>query len=173
MANLILNDFRCVEETYEAGWDSPYFVTFIGHPSTTAPTSNVITTRKDSWDNNIGSGSYRAPQMPVASDVDTTTLVLVGLMEEDVNPDIIGSGLKKVRDEMTVLFKGPGSVGGISLTQLGALMKPIFRDTLINFCTNDEQIDVHRLPITTLSGILPLLHFFGWDGHYRVRFKMA
>jgi len=172
MANLILNDFRCVEETDEAGWDSPYFVTFIGHPGTT-PTSNVITTRKDSWDNNIGSGSYRAPQMTVASGVDIKTLVLVALMEEDVNPDITGANLTKVRDTMQWWCSGVGSVSGISLTQLAAEVRPEFVKALNKFCVNDDNVDVHRLPITTLSGLLPLLHFFGSDGHYRVRFKMA
>jgi hypothetical protein len=172
MANLILKEFRCVEETDEVGSDSPYFVIFVGQRGN-APISDVKTIRKDSWDNNIGSGDFRAPNITVAAGVDTSTLVIVALMEEDANPDITGGDLANVQNWMKSVFQAFGSVGGTSLTQLAAQVKPEFIKALNANITNDEIVNVQRLTITTLSGSLPLVHFFGDGGHYRVRFRMT
>jgi len=171
MTNLVLQDFTCIEETDEAGWDSPYFVIFVGHPGSSA-LSDVRTVRKESWDNNIGSGSVRIPNLTVASGVNSNTLVLVALIEEDVNPDITGSSLAHVQRWMNAVFGAFGQIGGISLNQLELLVGPEFERALNANIANDDIVAVHRLGIGKASGVLPQMHFWGAGGHYAVRFRM-
>lgn len=172
MANLVLQEFKCVTETDEAGWDSPYFVIFTGRRNG-GVSSTVNITRRNNWDNNVGSGGFVKPNITVGSGVDTDTLVLVALMEEDIDPDITGEELANVRAWMDVWFKAYGSVQGKTLNQLGSDMKPLFIDSLVANRYNDELVKVMRLMITTSHGALPAIHFWGAGGHYWARFRMA
>ncbi|MES2070130.1 MAG: hypothetical protein V4488_07270 [Pseudomonadota bacterium] len=172
MANLILKEFRCVEETDEAGADSPYFVVFVGHPGK-PESADVKMIRKGEWDNEVSTGDLLVANVPVASGVDTNTLVLVALMEEDVNPDIAGTELSNVRNWMKAVFQAFGSINGASAAQLSPLVMPEFIKALNANLTNDDVVGISRLSITTASGLLPLINFFGDGGQYKVRFNMA
>lgn len=170
--NLVLQDFDCVEESNEAGDDSPYFVVFIGHPGN-SPSSSVVTLRKEQWDNEVSAGDHINANISVASGVNTNTLVLVALMEEDVNADIVGGDLANVQNWMKAIFQAFGSIGGISLNQLKDKVAPEFEKALKANITNDDMLGIKRLNISTSSGLLSTLKFDGDGADYRVRFKMA
>ncbi|MBI4852254.1 MAG: hypothetical protein HY819_10700 [Acidobacteria bacterium] len=170
--SLVLQEFNCVEETNEVGSDSPYFVVFVGHPGIT-PTSSVTTLRKESWDNEIDSGDLIKANLTVGTGVNTNTLVLVALLEEDNNPDITGADLINVQNWMQAIFQAFGSILGISLNQLDAMVRPEFVKALNANIANDEIVAVKRLTISTSSGLLPILKFLGDGGDYRVRFRMG
>lgn len=170
MATLVLKEFRCVEESDEVGWDSPYFVVFEGDPTRPGAEAGVTVVRRESWDNEIESGSFRAPNAVVAKDVGTGHLVLCALMEEDNDPDVAGIVSLAVQHWMSGVFDAYRASGSASATELAAKLKPEFRRALEKVRSNDEILGVVHVPVTTTAGLLPLRNFYGDGGHYRVRF---
>ena len=172
MAKLVLKEFRCEEETSELGSDSPYFVIFHGRPSNPSA-ADVTVVRKDAWDNEVDSGELWTPNVTVSSGIDTGTLVMVALLEEDWDRDVAGSELTHVKDWMRTVFTAYSAGGSASLSQIAADIKPEFHNALQANTSNDDLVDIHRLTVSSDSGLLPLVHFYGAGGHYKVRFEMV
>lgn len=169
MATLTLKEFRCVEETDESGWDSPYFVIFHGNV-TDADSGELVLVRRPEWDNDIETGSLRQANATIANGVDKQSVVLVGLLEEDVNPDIAGHKFAVLRDNMRYQFRDRVNTGAKDANSLGLSLLSPFSLALYEAVENDEKLDADRLKITTLSGPLKLIHLHGDGGYYRVRF---
>ena len=81
MANLILQSFKCFEETNEGGSDSPYFVIFHGNP-TSPNAAKVRRIRKQAWDTTVDSGETVQANSFVIDGVGTSSIVLAAFMEE-------------------------------------------------------------------------------------------
>jgi hypothetical protein len=74
---------------------------------------------------------------------------------------------------MQAVFQAYGSVGGISLDQLTANVRPEFSKALNACLPNDDCVDIHRLKIPQATGLLPHLAFQGDGGSYSVRFELV
>jgi len=168
---LDLKEFRCVVETSEEGDDSPYFVVFVGNLSQGLFT-DVVTLRVPGWDNSAHSGKLFTPNLWAHNHVDTNSLVLVTLVEEDHDADIGSAQLTTLKLLMHARFSHYSS-WNLTLPQRASLMAGHQRSYINDLLDNDEYIQTRHLPISTNVGDLPLLNFFGDDGHYRVRFKMV
>jgi len=172
MASLFLKEFRCVEETDEVGDDSPYFVIFVGNAGSPKH-CEVKVIRRSEWDNDISSSSFRSVNQKISDGVGSSTVVLVGLMEEDNDPDITGEQLTKVRNWMTTLYDAYWVSGASSASQLADKLRPEFYRALNNYRSNDEIVGVVHQPISSTTGLQPLRHIYGDGGYYRVRLSTA
>jgi len=179
VAKLILSEFRCDAETNEVGDDSPYFVIFFGDPSNKLDPSvnKVKTIRKDMWDNETHTGKLWQPEMVVGGYVDPSRLVLVALMEEDNSCDLVGDALQQINEWMRPTFAAH-AVQGKTLAALATEMIDEFEQAIEAYRTNDDLVQVLRLPIKSpselnASGQLPLLWFNGDGGKYHVRFRVV
>lgn len=167
---LYLKEFRCVVETDEGGNDSPYFLVFVGNRHG-PPKSDTLLVRMPAWDGEAYSGKLFTPNLWVSDQVDTDSLVLVALMEEDWDPDIAGSTLATLKAMMQARWAIYGS-WTITADQRAYLARSDFNGYIEDLRANDEFIQSRRLNISTEVGDLPLLNFYGDGGHYRVRFYM-
>jgi hypothetical protein len=104
---------------------------------------------------------------PGATGVDKNTLVLVALMEEDVDPDIVGNDLDSVRTWMKPKFDTWGAMQNVTMDKLASEISTDFRKALNTYRTNDKLVDIERLKITALAGDLPLLEMQGDGGYYK------
>jgi len=170
MSRLFLKEFRALAST-ESSSDSPYFVVLVGHPGS-SPTMSCIHIRREAWDGEVDSGDLITANMAVADNVDSSTLVLAALMEEDDGPDLVGADLQCVIDHVKPTFAAFGSVQGMSLSDLADKVRPEFRKAINQYSTNDDLIGVRRVHVTTNAGLLPLVNYEGDSGAYRVRFSM-
>lgn len=169
---LYLKEFRCVVETEgEGGNDSPYFIIFVGNLAQENFT-DVVRLRMEEWDEEAYSGKLFTPNLWAHNHVDGNTAVAVVLLEEDWDPDIGSNGLVLLR---TILKAKWNSYKDWNLTtaQRATLMAGHLATYTKDLLGNDEFIQARTLPITTASGDLPLLNFYGDGAHYRVRFKMV
>lgn len=168
---LYLKEFRCVEETDEGGNDSPYFVVFVANKGGQI-FSDVVRVRDPDWDGAAYSGKLFQPNLWVHNHVDTNSIVLVALIEEDFDPDIGDSKIALLKTLMHIRFS---TYAGWNLTndQLAYLARSDFAGYLQDLLVNDEYIQTKRLSVSTNVGDLPLLNFAGDGGSYRVRFKMV
>ena len=178
MTNLKFQRFTCLTETDEVGSDSPYFLFFIGNtnPTTKQATSTVKMVREDKWDNNIDSGDSRdisAGNQTIATNVDSNTLVLVAVLEEDVNPDIVGINLLNVQIQAQASFAFFVSTQTLNLPQLATKMKAEFLDIINRNLVNDDMVNVARLTIPSKVGSLLTVHFSGDGGRYTTQFALA
>ena len=168
---LYLKEFRCVEETDEVGNDSPYFVVFVGNKSG-QPFSDVVRVRDPDWDGAASTGKLFQPNLWVHNQVDTNSIVLVALIEEDYDADINASKIATLKLLMQTRFNVYAS-WNLSNDQLAYLARSDFAGYLQDLLVNDEYIQTKRLSISANVGDLPLLNFAGDGGAYRVRFKMV
>lgn len=174
MATLTLKEFRCVEESDEAGCDSPYFLVFEGDPAQPGSEAQLHRVRRDAWDNEIASGSFRSVNHVVAKDVVGNHLVLCALMEEDNDPDIAGSSFAFVQNWLRSVFDAYRAGGSASAKDMAAKMKPEFRSAITAARSNDEILGVVHVPLTAAAnGNLPLRYFYGDGGVYRARFTLT
>ena len=174
MATLTLKEFRCVEESDEVGWDSPYFLVFEGNPSQPASEAQLHRVRRESWDNEIESGSFRGVNHVIGKDIAGNHLVLCALMEEDNDPDIGGAAFALVQNWMRSVFDAYRAGGSASAQQMATNMKPEFVKALKAARSNDEILGVKHVPLTpAANGDLPLRYFYGDGGTYRVRFTLV
>lgn len=168
---LYLKEFRCVEETDELGNDSPYFVVFVGNKAG-QPSSDVVRVRDPAWDGAAHSGKLFQPNMWVHNQVDTNSVVLVALLEEDYAPDINAGKIEVLK----LLMQAKWAIYGgwnLSNSQLAYLARSDLANYLQGLLANDEYIQTKHLTISTSVGNLPLLTFGGDGGFYRVRFHMV
>ena len=172
MASLTLERFRCVSETSGGDSDSPYFLVFFGKASNPAA-ADVVRIRREAWDNTIDTNDFVHANALVASGVDTGTLVLVAMLEEDDGPDIDGANLAVVRQSMRTMFTAFSASGSASVASLAPKMALEFFKVIAKKTGNDDIIGPAWLEITTNAGELPLVHLLGDGGHYKVRFGMS
>ena len=170
MANLILQSFKCIEETNEVGSDSPYFVVFHGNP-TSPNAATVRRIRKQAWDTTVDSGETVQANSFVIDGVGTSSIVLAAFIEEDGDPDISPADLTSIENHMRTFFTAFSASGTTPQNQLTFQMTLEFFKALIPRIENDELCGLAPLKITTTSGLLPLLKFTGDGGDYRVQFK--
>ena len=169
---LYLKEFRCVTETAgEAGNDSPYFMVIVGNQSQEFFT-DVVRVRMPAWDGAAYSGKLFTPNLWVHNHVDTNSVVLVALVEEDDGPDVGGSNLSILQLLMKAKFNSYRD-WNLTLAQRASLMTNHFRTYITDILGNDDYIQTKHLPISAAVGDLPLLNFYGDGGHYRVRFTMV
>jgi hypothetical protein len=174
MATLRMLEFKCDEETDEVGDDSPYFVFFIGK-GTNADEAQLVRIRQPHWDNDVASGDLLKPYTNVAGGIDSNTLVLCALMEEDDNADIVtGNGpFKKIRNDMRTFLKAFAAGGSSSVSQIASKLIPEFRRSLNKHVTNDDLVDVEHLPTNINLKQHGSFSFNGDGGKYRVWFEMV
>ncbi len=168
---LYLKEFRCVVETDEGGNDSPYFLVFVGNRSQENHT-DVVRLRMPAWDGEAYSGKLFSPNLWAHNHVDGNTAVVVALLEEDWDPDIGDVGLTVLRTLMKAKWNAYKD-WNLTTAQRATLMAGHLAAYTKDLLSNDEFIQAKTLAITTGSGDLPLLDFYGDGGHYRVRFKMV
>ena len=174
MTTLTLKEFRCVEETDEVGSDSPYFLVFQGDPTRPGSEADLHRVRRDSWDNEISSGSFRRPNAVVTKDIGSNHLVLCALMEEDNDPDIGGAAFAGVENWMRTVFDAYRASGTRSAADMAGDLIPEFRRAIKAYRSNDELVNILRVRLNADgSGQLPLLNYYGDCGHYRVRFTLS
>ena len=172
MATLKLKAFRCDKAT-ESGADSPYFLIFFWSAGSTIEWESQNDTsasvgQRDRIRKTVVAEHYRDRwcqyQHPCFCRHDGRRRHL-RFLPTAITSQICGVGWGQRLQVGAVSSTRP-------LRKRNELIKEFKKG--IDACgTNDERLDVKRLVISKLSGDLPLLHFFGWDGHYHVRFNMA
>jgi hypothetical protein len=171
MASLILQSFKCVEETDEVGSDSPYFVIFHGDP-TNPSAARVRKVRKQAWDGTVDSGeTVQANSTVVGNGVSARSVVLAAFMEEDNDSDISAGDLTAIENHMRTVFTAFSASGTAPLNLLTMQMTMEFIKALIPRIENDDLCGLAPLKITNTAGLLPALRFTGDGGDYRVQFK--
>jgi hypothetical protein len=171
VATLVMHKFHCVEETDEVGSDSPYFLIFHGKASNPGA-CGVVKIRRESWDGEIDSGDTRVPNAVVASGIDTGSVVLVAMIEEDDGCDIGTVELTLVRSWMKAVFPAFAASNTLTPAKLGLKVAPEFAKAIDVALGNDDLLDIDRLLITKLSGQLTALQLTGDGGHYMAVFDM-
>ncbi len=168
---LYLKEFRCVTDTDESYDDSPYFLVFIGNRSQENFT-DVVRLRLSEWDNNAHDGKLFTPNLWAHNHVDSNTVVVVALVEEDFDPDFSDNVSILLKSIMKIYWESYKD-WNLTTAQRASLMVTHFSATIKGMLANDEFIQARHLSINTSEGDLPLLNFYGEGGHYRVRFKMV
>jgi hypothetical protein len=173
MATLRLNEFKCYEETNENDDDSPYFVFFIGK-SNNPDAAQLVRIRQPHWDNDVAAGDLLRPYTNVSGGIDSNTLVLCALMEEDDNADIVtGNGpFKKIRRDMRIEFEAAAALGSSS-GQIASHLIPQFRKALNKYVTNDDLVDVEHIPTNINLKQHGSFSFEGDGGRYKAWFEMV
>lgn len=175
MAQLILKEFRCVDDTNESGAESPYFIVFVG--DLTTRNSDVVQVRQGNWHNEVDKGELWVVNAPVLSGFSfkaDPTIVLVALIEEDENVDINKAEVSAiVKPIMRSQFKSITDSGTTTVTSaIAGSLRSAFNNTLSIFLSNDDNMGVLRLKVNGKTGPQPLLNYFADSGHYRVRFEI-
>jgi len=172
MTDLILEKFQCIEETNEVGSDSPYFVIFVGH--STSGKSELVFIREEAWDNESDTGDLPVKvNKKVASNVGGSTLVLVALLEEDVNPDLVGGDFDKVKHWVQEAFNSVRASGSATTSKLATQVAPEFVKAINANIGNDELLGVKYLETANTPQSLPPLTIKGDGGEYSIKFKLA
>lgn len=174
MARLHLKEFRCVEETDEAGDDSPYFLIFIGNSG--SPKFSVVElVRRPEWDDAVSKGQLKQPDALVNSFVGAgKSVVIVALMEEDGSTDFAGATLQSLRSRMFSAYQDIWSKrAGNQIQGDAGLLRAEFIAALQALKGNDDRVGVEILNVNTNAGFLPLLNINGQGGRYSVRFRIA
>jgi hypothetical protein len=167
MSKLILERFKCNEESDELGDDSPYFMVYVAQAGNGSTKSDVKFVRKASWDNNVSTGDLVPVNVTVSEGI-RPDLVIVGMMEEDSDPDL-GSPVRQIiAAQMKALDPLLAAVStGIS-DNLAEIVRSEFANKLNAFASNDEILGVKRLK----NPANPLV-FTGDNSNYSVKFKIA
>lgn len=175
---LLLQRVHCVRDTDESGGESPYFLVTVGQRGAT-PKLFMTRVRIPEWDNAFHNDTRLATNTLVASrelagcpDLNTNTLVLVTMLEEDDNADIDGGTVSFLRTVMSThwLVYGGSTWASASLQNVGEIMGIRLRAMVEGVLGNDDYMGTRRLQLSTVEGDLGLLSFSGDDGLYRVRF---
>src|SRR5687768_3632484 len=95
---LVFSQFRCLEETNEIGSDSPYFLVFSASGSN-PDLNHTVLVRQPHWDDEVDSGEAFSPNTAVAT-VNSNSLVLAAVVEEDDGPDLSSSDVNSIRNHM-------------------------------------------------------------------------
>jgi len=167
MSKLVLEKFKCLEESAEIGSDSPYFMVYVAQARSGSAKSDVKFVRRDSWDNEVDTGDTFITNKTVSEGMHHD-LVIVGMIEEDWNPDlaspvsVILAGAMKPLDGLLAAVST-----GISDT-VAEIVRSEFARLLKSFCVNDEILGVKRL-----KNVANPLVFTGDDSNYQVKFKFA
>ena len=173
MSQLILKEFRCVEDTDESGAESPYFITFVG--DLTTGKTDVALIRQGNWHDEVDKGELWVVNAPVVGGFSfkaSPTLVLVALIEEDENVDVNKAELSAiVKPILTSQFKSFKNSGSTTVTSaIASSMRSAMKTALSLLLSNDDNMGVLRLNVNGNTGPQPLLNYFADTGHYRVRF---
>ena len=167
MSKLILEKFKCLEESDEIGSDSPYFMVYVAEARNGKAKSDVKFVRRESWDNEVDTGDTFVTNKTVSEGIHHD-LVVVGMLEEDWDPDfadpmrfIIAANMKSLDPLLAAVVTGvPDSVAEIVRSE--------FSRQLNTFASNDEILGVKRLK----NAANPLV-FTGDGSNYQVTFKFA
>jgi hypothetical protein len=173
MTTLILNEFKCYAETNESGDDSPYFVFFVGDP-TSPKSASLIRIRQSHWDNDVAKGDLFKPGASVAP-VTSSSFVLCALMEEDDNADFVpeNGAFANVRKSMREQFDAYAASGSSAATTLATKLIPKFGDALNEYCTNDDLVAVVHIPMNIDLVAHGSFAFRGDGAHYKAWFRKA
>lgn len=167
MSKLILERFKCVEESDEVGSDSPYFMIYVAEARNGKAKSDVKFVRKSAWDNETDSGDTFVPNITVSNNMNHD-LVIVGMIEEDNDPDFGSPIHQLIAQQMKSLDSLLASVTtGVNDT-IANIVRDEFSRKLRAFCSNDEILGIKRLKDTSVP-----LKFTGDNSDYRVKFKFA
>ena len=176
MSQLILKEFRCVDDTNESGAESPYFIVFVGDLTTGDNDTQLV--RQGNWHNEVDKGELWVVNAPVVSGFSFKagpTVVLVALIEEDENVDIskaeVNAIVKPIMDSQFESIKKAGTTTVTSA--IAGSLRSAFNNALSIFLNNDDNMGVIRLKVNGKTGLQPLLNYFADSGHYRVRFEVA
>lgn len=175
---LLLQRVHCVRDTDESGGESPYFLVTVGQRGA-QPRLFMSKVRIPEWDNAFNKDTRRSTNTLVASrelsgcpDLNTNTLVLVTMLEEDDSADVDGGTVNFLRTVLSAqwLVYGGSTWAGASLQNVGEMMSIRVRAMVEGVLGNDDYMGTRRLQLSTSNGDLDLLSFSGDEGLYRVRF---
>jgi hypothetical protein len=167
MSKLVLEKFKCLEESDEVGSDSPYFMVYVAQARSGSAKSDVKFVRKEAWDNEVDTGDTFIANKTVSEGMHHD-LVIVGMIEEDWDPDLASPVSLLLAQNMKSLDSLLAAVTtGVNDT-VAEIVRSEFARQLKNFCVNDEILGVKRLKNTAN----PLV-FTGDDSNYQVKFKFA
>jgi hypothetical protein len=167
MSKLILEKFKCKEDTSEIGSESPYFMIYVAEARNGHAKSDVKFVRKEAWDNEVDKGDTFVPNMTVSSGMHHD-LVIVGMIEEDWDPDLASPVNFIIAAEMKPLDSLLAAVSTGVDDNLAGIVKAQFRTELEKYVANDEILGVKRVKPSA-----PKVNFTGDDGNYEVTFKFA
>ena len=167
MSKLVLERFKCKEDTSESGAESPYFMIYVAEVRNGQAKSDVKFIRKEAWDNEVDKGDTFIPNITVSSGMQHD-LVIVGMIEEDWDPDMAFPLNMVIAMEMKPLDSLLESVPTGIDDNIAGIVRDQFHAELKKFCDNDEILGVKRLKKSS-----PKLNFTGDDGNYEVTFKFA
>ena len=167
MSTLILERFKCIEDTSEIGSESPYFLIYVAEARNGHAKSDVKVARRDSWDNEVDKGDTFITNMTVSSGMHHD-LVIVAMLEEDFDPDLpspwnllIAANMKPLDSLLAAVTTGVDD-------NLAGIVRDEFRSQIENYIANDEILGVKRVKPSA-----PKVHFKGDGGDYEVTFKFV
>ena len=167
MSKLILERFKCLEESDEIGSDSPYFMVYVAEARSGKAKSDVKFVRRESWDNEVDTGDTFITNKTVSEGMHHD-LVIVGMLEEDWDADfafpmseIIAMNMKSLDSLLAAVTTGVSDT-------VAEIVRGEFARQLNTFAVNDEVLGVKRLKNTAN----PLV-FTGDGSNYQVKFKFA
>jgi len=169
MSKLILERFKCREDTTETGAESVYFMIYVAEARNGTAHSDVKFIRKEAWDNEVDKGDTFITNITVSSGMHHD-LVIVGMIEEDWDPDlenpvnlIIAQNMKGLDGTLAAATTVTTGVDD----NLGHIVRDEFHNQLKNHIANDEIMGVKRWKTSS-----PTLTFSRDEGIYDVTLKL-
>ena len=129
--------------------------------------SDVKFVRRSSWDTQVDTGDTFIANQTVSEGMHHD-LVIVGMIEEDWDPDFAGPMRLILATQMRLFDSLLAAVSTGVDENIGEIVRSAFQGNLKAFCVNDEILGVKRLR----NAANPLV-FTGDGSNYQVKFKFA
>ena len=183
MPKLKMVQFKCVEDTNEIGFESPYFLTFVG--DLVAQRVRVKLTRKSFWNNKVDKGETWPVNDTITNDFDLApahTIVLAAMVEKDDGIDIVAGEVSTIEATMKPVFLNHVQAGfTASDPNFVSTMSNTFQQAIAtalataagaddDLMIKDSGHAIRKVPITSSNGHFGNLTFPGGGGLYSVTY---
>ncbi|MFD6456215.1 hypothetical protein ACFWF3_36130, partial [Nocardia sp. NPDC060220] len=184
MANVIVDEMRCLAETNEAGSDDIYVMTFRGripsNGSVATDTEFTVHGGIDYWVNfNSGEKGRRGV---VLAAYDPRSLYVVQMIEKDNGRDVSGNVRELYKSGLELAWTAAlaRTIGHSASDRVAVLVSSItsairgLNSLHMEFPKgNDDEIGAPRRLILPAGNPSAVLHFVGDGGHYRTAVRVA
>lgn len=185
MANVIVDEMKCIVDTEEGGSDDVYLLTWRGR----IPLGDSVVTRTeftvhggyDFWDD-LDEGETRRGDIAIAG-YDPRSLYVIQLIEKDNGRDVVDDVRRAYKQILEgqwalALSRTLGQPAALRTSVLVATVRETLRvlnNTAMEFpLGNDDELGPpRRLQLQSASNPAAVEHFAGEGGLYRFTFKVA
>ena len=183
MPKLKMVQFKCLDDTNEIGFESPYFLTFVG--DLLSQRVKVKLTRKSFWNNKVDKGETWPVNDTITTDFDLVpahTIVLAAMVEKDNGIYIVAGEVVTIESTMKPVFLTHVQAGfSASDANFISTMSNTFQQAITTALTtavgadddlmlNSSDRAVRKVPITSSPGNFGTVSFPGGGGLYSVTY---